>query len=408
MKNKTKYIILIGDGMGDYPLDELDGLTPLEKANTPTLDSISSKGELSLVKTVPDGYPPGSDVANLSLLGYDPQKYYTGRAPLEAASMGIDLATDEIAYRCNLVTVESNNDDKVAMLDYSAEHITTEEAKVLIEALDKKLGSDRVRFCPGISYRHLMILKGDVPDIQTVPPHDYTGQDVSVHWQAYQKTFLASIMSDAHALLENHEINALRKEKGLKPANSIWLWGEGESPSMPTLKSLYNVSGGLISAVDLLKGIGVYAGLEIINVPGATGYLDTNYAGKAQAALDVLENQDFVLVHVEAPDEASHQGLTKDKIQAIEDFDQKIVRPVLKGLEAGKDSFRLVVAMDHFTPISIQTHTSNPVPVALYDSESNKAASGLSYNENNAQKTGITYKTGEEFLKKVLGEGNNA
>jgi 2,3-bisphosphoglycerate-independent phosphoglycerate mutase len=402
MKNKTKYVILIGDGMGDYPLQELNGLTPLEKANTPTLDTISAKGELSLVKTVPDGYPPGSDVANLSLLGYDPQKYYTGRAPLEAASMGIELGADEIAYRCNLVTIESTNNDKVTMLDYSAEHITTAEAKVLIEALDDKLSNARIRFYPGVSYRHLMVLKGDAPAIQTVPPHDYTGQDVSVHWQTYQNTFLADIMSHAHAILKGHTVNAVRKEKGLRPANSIWLWGEGKSPSMPTLKSLYNVTGGLISAVDLLKGIGVYAGLEIINVAGATGYLDTNYAGKAEAALQVLEKQDFVLVHVEAPDEASHHGLIKDKIQAIEDFDQKIVKPIWEGLAGKNDHFRLVVAMDHFTPISIQTHTNNPVPVAIYDSENNNSGCGLAYNEKNAQKTGITYETGELFLKKVL------
>ena len=402
MKNKTKYAILVGDGMGDYPLDALGGLTPLEKADTPTLDKVSAKGELFLVKTVPDGYPPGSDVANLSLLGYDPKKYYTGRAPLEAASMGIELDANEIAYRCNLVTIDYNDNDMVKMLDYSAEHITTEEANVLIKALQKKLGNDQIRFYPGISYRHLMVFNEKAPELQTVPPHDYTNQDVTAHWQDYQKTFLGDLMTQAHAILKDHEINITRQEKGLRPANSIWLWGEGKSPSMPTLTNLYGINGGLISAVDLLKGIGVYAGLTIINVPGATGYLDTNYAGKVQAALDVLEHQDFVLVHVEAPDEAAHHGLLNEKLQAIKDFDQKIVKPICEGLESRKIHFRLVVAMDHFTPISIQTHTDRPVPVALYDSAASNEGSGLSYNENNAQQSGITYETGEAFLKKLL------
>ncbi len=247
-----------------------------------------------------------------------------------------------------------------------------------------------------------MVFNEKAPELQTVPPHDYTNQDVTAHWQDYQKTFLGDLMTQAHAILKDHEINITRQEKGLRPANSIWLWGEGKSPSMPTLTNLYGINGGLISAVDLLKGIGVYAGLTIINVPGATGYLDTNYAGKVQAALDVLEHQDFVLVHVEAPDEAAHHGLLNEKLQAIKDFDQKIVKPICEGLESRKIHFRLVVAMDHFTPISIQTHTDRPVPVALYDSAASNEGSGLSYNENNAQQSGITYETGEAFLKKLL------
>lgn len=402
ISNKTKYIILVGDGMGDLSIADLGGKTPLEKAETPAMDYIASHGELALLKTIPEGYPPGSDVANLSLLGYLPEKYYTGRAPLEAASMGVHLGEDEIAFRCNLVTVEMEDSDRVRMIDYSADHISTEEAKELIETLDKELASDTLRFYPGVSYRHLMVLKSAGLDLTTVPPHDHTGRDVSVFWQKYLESPLAETVLRAHAILTKHEVNRARIDSGKKPANSIWLWGEGKPPSMPTLKDQYGISGSLISAVDLLKGIGVYAGLDIINVPGATGYLDTNYNGKAQAALNALEKQDFVLVHVEAPDETGHQGSLEKKIQAIEDFDKKIVKPIFEELRKKNVHFRMVVAMDHFTPLSIRTHSDEPVPVALYDSKENNKCCGLTYNESNSKSTGVTYNNGEVFIRKIL------
>ena len=398
-----KYIILVGDGMGDLPLEELNGRTPLEVATTPAMDHLASHGELFLLHTIPAGFPPGSDVANLSLLGYLPEECYSGRAPLEAASMGVNLGADEIAFRCNLVTLQTESERRI-MVDYSAGHITTEEARVLIEELHKKLGSEQIQFYPGVSYRHLMVHKGNLQDIKTEPPHDHIGEDVSDFWRQYcQAPHLKELLEAASGILEAHEINTARREKGLKTANSIWLWGEGKSPSMPTLQEQYGITGALISAVDLLKGIGVYAGMEIIEVPGATGYLDTNYAGKVSAALDAIQSKDLVFVHVEAPDEASHQGLLAEKVQAIEDFDQKIVQPILDGLGLAGVDFRLVVAMDHFTPLSIRTHSDAPVPIALYDSRKNSLKSGLTFCEkkasNNARRT---YANGKQFLMDLL------
>lgn len=404
-KNKPmKYVILVGDGMGDQPIAALKNQTPLEAAIIPTMDYLASHGEMCLLQTIPTGFPPGSDVANLSLLGYQPEKYYTGRAPLEAASMGVSLNDDEIAFRCNLVTLDFQEDDSVSMVDYSGGHISTEEAKVLIESLDKELGNDQIRLFPGVSYRHLLVHKGELSNLETVPPHDYTGQDVTEYWQRYQQTpHIKSLLAKACDLLASHEINEKRRENGQRPANAIWLWGEGKAPTMPTLQEQYGLTGALISAVDLLKGIGVYAGMEIINVPGATGYLDTNYAGKARAALDALQSHDLVFVHVEAPDEASHQGLLPEKIQAIVDFDQLIVKPIFEGLQKSDFDFRLVIAMDHFTPVSLKTHTDPPVPIAFYDSRENKSASDLAFNEKNGE-AGPLINNGEQFMKKVLAE----
>lgn len=390
--------------MGDLPIPALNNQTPLEAAIIPTMDYLASHGEMCLLQTIPDGFLPGSDVANLSLLGYKPEKYYTGRAPLEAASMGVSLNDDEIAFRCNLVTLDFQNNDHVSMVDYSGGHISTNEARVLIESLDKELGNEQVRLFPGVSYRHLLVHKGELSDLETVPPHDYTGQDVTAYWQRYlQIPHIKDLLAKACDILASHEINEKRCANGQNPANAIWLWGEGKAPSMPTLQEQFGVSGALISAVDLLKGIGVYAGMEIINVPGATGYLDTNYAGKAKAALDALQNHDLVFVHVEAPDEASHQGLLPEKIQAIVDFDQLIVQPIFEGLQNSNCDFRLVIAMDHFTPISLKTHTDPPVPIAFYDSRESKNDNGLAFNEKSGE-AGQFIENGEQFMKKVLAE----
>ena len=390
--------------MGDFPLTELNNKTPLEAAHTPTMDMLCQKGELFRLQTIPTGMHPGSDIANLSLLGYKPQKFYTGRAPLEAASMGIEIAQKETAYRCNLVTLENQGNDSLTMVDFSAGHISTNESNILINTLQKELGSKLFHFYAGISYRHLMVANNSMSDLETEPPHDHIGKDVTRFWNRYlEYPHLKTLMEKARSLLESHEINKSRVSRNQLPANSIWLWGEGKAPIIPTIQELFGIKGSLISAVDLLKGIGVYGGLQIINVEGATGYLDTNYAGKAQAALDSLQDNDFVFVHVEAPDEAGHQGSIKDKLQAIEDFDQKIVKPVFEGMQQpGKPDFRLVICMDHLTPISIRTHTGQPVPVLLYDSRLNGPQSGFFYNEKNGELSDILLSDGKQFFDKLL------
>ncbi|MFN2354666.1 MAG: cofactor-independent phosphoglycerate mutase [Desulfopila sp.] len=378
-----KYLILVGDGMGDYPLAELDGKTPLEAAHTPVMDELCGKGELFLTTTVPEGYAPGSDVANLSLIGYDPLRYYTGRGPLEAASMGISLAADETAFRCNLVTLDHNNDhgntaadpsNERVMVDFTAGHISSAESEKLMEALQQECGNDIFHFFPGVSYRHLLIVRGPHSTLKTVPPHDYIEQDISPFRQQYLKdSTWAELITTAEKILADHPVNRQRIAAGKLPANGIWPWGDGVMPRMPTLEQRFGINGAMISAVDLLKGIGVYAGLDILNVTGATGFLDTNYQGKAEAALKALEHQDFVFVHLEAPDECGHQGSIANKITAIEDFDGKIVGPITERLRTQGIDFRAVVTMDHFTPIALRTHTSDPVPTLLYDS---RAAAG--------------------------------
>lgn len=399
-----KYLILVGDGMGDYPLAELGDKTPLEAANTPAMDELCAQGELFLTHTIPQGYAPGSDVANLSLMGYDPQKYYTGRSPLEAASMGVSLAPDETAFRCNLVTLDHSSSDKIVMVDFTADHISSEEAAELMNDLEKECGSDKFHFFAGVSYRHLLKVRGSLPQLQTVPPHDYIEQDISRFRNDYcQDAAWKDMLTKAERLLVNHPINTKRISSGKLPANAIWPWGEGKMPTMPSLHERFGISGSMISAVDLLKGIGVYAGLDIINVPGATGYIDTNYLGKAQAALQALEHQDFVFVHLEAPDESGHQGSTAKKIQAIEDFDQKIVRYITADLLSKRVDFRTVVTMDHYTPISLRTHTADPVPTLIYDSTKLDKGSTLPFSEKSTQnnRTGVL-EHGYTLINKLL------
>lgn len=398
---KRKTIILVGDGMGDRPVAELGGLTPLEFAATPAMDFVAAHGELALLKTVPDGYPPGSDVANLSLLGYRPEDCYSGRAPLEAASLGVALGANDIAFRCNLVTLDFAGDERVTMVDYSAGHISTPEARELIAAL-QPLNRPGLTFYPGVSYRHLLVATDGPESLATEPPHDHSGKEVGAIWARLLDSSLGETVRRAAAILADHPVNRTRRERGQNPANAIWLWGQGRAPAMPTLQERYGVSGSLISAVDLLKGIGVYAGLKIVNVEGATGYLDTNYRGKVEAALTALAEGDFVLVHVEAPDEAGHQGSRADKLKAIGDFDAQVVAPVLAGLQAMGAPFRLVVAMDHFTPLEIRTHDRLPVPVAVYDSAGDFTASGLGYSEKNAIAAGVSYGSGAEFFDRLM------
>jgi len=358
-----KYAVLIGDGMADYPIEELGGRTILQAARTPAMDSIAARGKAGLAKTVPEGFPPGSDVANMSIFGYDPAIYYSGRAPLEAASMGVALAANDVAFRCNLITIENGK-----IKDYSAGHISSDEAEILIDTLDSELRTEKVRFYPGISYRHLIVAGNDLgAETECTPPHDITGEKKDDYLPGGKDgEFFSGLIEASTVVLELHPVNLKRVQEGKNPANSIWVWGQGYAPKFKTFQELYGKNGAIISAVDLLKGIGIYAGLDVIEVPGATGYLDTNYEGKASAAIEALKTRDFVFVHVEAPDEAGHEGSLEKKMKAVEDFDSRIVAPILKYAEASDEPFTILVLPDHPTPISVKTHTRDPIPFAVY------------------------------------------
>ncbi|MDH4226373.1 MAG: cofactor-independent phosphoglycerate mutase [Deltaproteobacteria bacterium] len=395
-----KYAILIGDGMGDKPIASLGGKTVLEHAKTPNMDFVAANGETGLYKSVPEGYPPGSDVASMSILGYDPRKYYSGRAPIEAASLGIKLEPTDVAYRCNFVSLDLSA-GKFYMRDYSAGHISTEEGARLIEMLDDKFSNRGVRFYAGKSYRHIMVWAGGKDAPKTTPPHDISGQGIRDYLPSGDGSDkLRVLMEGAAPLLRQHPVNEERRLAGKNTADSIWLWGQGKAPSMPTMKSLYGVDGVMISAVDLLNGLGVCAGLEVIKVPGVTGYIDTNYEGKASYALKALETKDFVCVHVEAPDEAGHQGSLKDKITAIEDFDKRIVGPVLEGIKKFGE-YRVMVLCDHPTPVEIKTHTREAVPYAAIGAKW-KPSNVKGYSEAEAASTGIVRDSAEEFIKWFL------
>jgi len=398
-------MVLLGDGMADYPVAELGGKTPLQAARTPHLDRLCQQGKLGLVRTVPPGLPPGSDVANLSIFGYDPALHFTGRAPLEAAAMGVKLGPDDVAFRCNLLTI-SRRGEKEFMDDFSAGHISTQEARQIIAGIEKALGSHEFNFYPGVSYRHLLVWRngGRSLSLTTTPPHDITGKPIAEYLPRGEgQEGICGMMEEARQLLQNHPVNEARQKSGKKPANAIWLWGQGKAPSLLPITKRFGLAGSVISAVDLMKGIGFYAGLEIVNVPGATGYLDTNYAGKAEYALREISKKDFVYVHVEAPDEASHNGNLKDKIQAIEDFDGKIVGPILHGLQA-YENFCLLVLPDHPTPLVLKTHSSEPVPFVVFSSEDGGRALKKErfFDELSAQKAGLLIEKGHELLEKFI------
>ena len=406
-----KYIILLGDGMADRPRADLGGKTCLQAARTPNLDQLATLGQVGMVHTVPDGYAPGSDVANLSVLGYDPRKYYTGRSPLEAASIGVALGPDDVAFRCNLVTLKLSGGGaasarrKALMEDFSAGHISTQEARTLIEEIDRALGSEHIRFYPGVSYRHLMVWKGGRDRIECTPPHDIQDKDIQDYLPRGEgDDIINELMAASFDLLTNHPVNKARLENGKRAANSIWLWGQGKRPSMPTFREKYGIEGAVISAVDLTKGLGVYAGFEVINVPGATGWLDTNYVGKAEHALFALKTKDIVYLHVEAPDEAGHTGDVKNKIRAIEDFDEFIVGNIMHGMKQF-DEYRILALPDHPTPLEIRTHSAEPVPFVLYDSRKERKGGPVTYDERIAdRKEALMFKEGyklmDYFLKK--------
>jgi len=397
-----KYLILIGDGMADRPLKALRGKTPLMAARTPNMDALAQHGELGLVRTIPKGLPKGSEIANLSIFGYNPKRYYTGRGPLEAASIGVKLGPEDCAFRLNLVTLEAVK-GSVIMEDYSAGHISTEEGSEIIQDLDKELGNSVFRFYPGVSYRHLLVWKGKGEQIKTTPPHDITEQEIGTYLPAGDGApELIKLMTEAQILLHAHPINLKRRELGKREANATWPWGQGRAPQMSSFIERFGLKGGVISAVDLIKGIGIYAGLKIITVPGATGYLDTNYQGKAEYGLQALDKDDFVYLHVEAPDEASHNGDLHAKIAAIEAFDEKVVGTICRGMEHRGDH-RIMVLPDHPTPLELKTHTDDPVPFVIYDSTKKRLSGTRGFNEQTAVESGIVidegYKLMERFLK---------
>jgi 2,3-bisphosphoglycerate-independent phosphoglycerate mutase len=397
-----KYVILVGDGMGDYPIGELGGRTPLASARTPHMDWIADRGELGLARTIPEGCETGSDTANLSLLGYDPKATLTRRAPLEAASLGVHLSEKDVAFRCNLVSL-STEDGILTMDDYSAGHISTDEARDIVEDLDRALGDETFRFYPGVSYRHLMVWHGGAAEVETTPPHDITGQAVRPYLDRMTPHGqLLQLIDRASVILKDHPINKNRVEKGLKPANHIWFWGQGYAPQLEAFEKKTGLRGAIISAVDLLRGIAVYAGLEVIKVPGATGYFDTDYEAKAKYALSAIKGVDLVYVHVEAPDEAGHAGLLDKKISAIEAFDAMVVGNVLDGMK-GVSEFRIMVTTDHYTPLSVRTHTTEPVPFAIYGTGIPTPQNGSGgFSEENAGARGLFVADGYKLIRRLM------
>ncbi|HMK35292.1 MAG TPA: cofactor-independent phosphoglycerate mutase [Desulfomonilaceae bacterium] len=363
--SETKYVILVPDGTGDLPVPELDGATPLEAAKTPWMDKMAAAGKIGLARTVPEGMEPGSDVANLSIMGYSPSEVYTGRAPFEAASMGVNLRKNDLAFRLNFVTLDRNY---TMMADHSADHISTQEAHEIARSIAFEAEAFGMLLVPGVSYRNLLVWKDGPNGMVTHPPHDIPGEFIDKYLPAGPGSdVLLRFIIKSWKILEEHPVNQRRLKRCQGPANSVWPWGQGRAPKMQTLKQRFGISGAVVAAVDLVRGIGKYAGLEMMNVPGATGYLDTNYEGKVQAALTSLKDKDLVFLHVEAPDEAGHSGQRDLKIKAIEDFDEKVVGPVLEGLQEFP-KWRVLLMPDHRTPVASRTHSAHPVPFVILDS----------------------------------------
>ncbi len=397
-----KYIVVLGDGMADEPIEELGGKTPLEYADTPTMDKMSKQAEVGLVHTIPEGMSPGSDTANLSVLGYDPKKYYTGRSPLEALSIGVDMKTTDVALRCNIVTVSTDDlpYEEKTIIDHSSSEISTEDAAVLLEAVRKELETDVYKFYVGTSYRHLTIWDhGEV--VTLTPPHDVLGQKIGQYLP--QDEILRKMQEKSYEILANHPINIERMKNGLNPANSLWFWGAGTRPCVTSFEEKNHKKGAMISAVDLLKGIAIGADMKVLEVEGANGGLDTNYEGKAEAAVDVLLNEgyDMAYVHVEAPDEMGHQGSVERKIKAIENLDSRVIKVIKDALDKAGEDYRMLVMPDHPTPICVRTHTSNPVPYMLFDSTDIKEST-LDYNEKCGKGSGLFMANGYEMMNYLL------
>lgn len=405
-----KYVIFIPDGSSDYPIDELGGMTPLKVANTPNIDRMAKAGFGGLTNNVPEEYTPGSDVANMSIFGFNPANYYTGRGPLEAGSMGIETTDRDVIFRCNTITQKDGYMD-----DFNAGHITSEEAEILMESLNdyfnEKYDDFKGKFYPGVSYRHLFVYSCKtieqaqlLASLVTMPPHDISGESLDENtsgdkWNEELPSFIKQIMWESQNILENHEINKKRINENKKPANMVWLWGQGVTPSLPNFKEVYGLNAAVITGVDLLKGIGVFAGFDIIDVPGATGYFDTDYVAKGKYAIEALKNHDVLFVHVEAPDEAGHASNVEEKVKSIERIDKYIVGPVLNSLKGEK--FRAAILPDHPTPISVGTHTRDDVPLIIYSSD-RKGDDCDSFDEKGVLKGSLDKKEGYKLMNRLI------
>lgn len=399
-----KYVVVLYDGMADYPVPALGGKTPMEVADKPNMDALAGKAEVGLVRTVAEGLKPGSDVANMSVMGFDPMQYYTGRSPLEAASIGIDMAPTDVSLRTNLVTLSPDDapyEEKV-MEDYCAGDISTEEARELIAAVEEAFGSDTFCFYPGVSYRHCLIWKNGTTKLGNMtPPHDISGKVIGSYLSADANAkVLIDMMKKSYDILKNHPVNLKRVAEGKRPANSIWLWGEGKRPAFPPFEKVYGIKGGVVSAVDLIKGIGRCAEMEVAEVEGATGYIDTNFEGKADAALDLLTRNDLVYIHFEAPDECGHRNEPENKVKAIEMIDSRVLPRLLAGLKA-YDDYKIMILPDHPTPIVTRTHASDPVPYLIYHKQ--KEVQGVAtINESTAKATGVFIDHGPDIMAHFL------
>lgn len=401
-----KYVVVLCDGMADYPVPALDGKTPMMVAKKPHIDALAAKAEVGLVRTVAPGLKPGSDVANMSVLGFDPHRFYTGRSPLEAASIGIDMKDSDVSLRTNLVTLSDKGEpfaDKV-IEDYCADDISTEEARQLIEAVQAAFGGGKYDFYTGVSYRHCLIWHGGTTELGNMtPPHDITGKVIGPHLSTAETARpLLEMMEKSFDLLKDHPVNKARVAAGRRPANCIWLWGEGKRPALRPFEALYGIKGGMVSAVDLLKGIANCAGMEVAEVPGATGYIDTDFEGKAKAALDLLTRNDLVYVHFEAPDECGHRNEPENKVKAIEMIDSRVLPILEKGLEQYED-YKILLLPDHPTPIVTRTHASDPVPYLLYQKSAPKTGVDT-INEETAKATGIYMENGPAMMPHFLGQ----
>ncbi|HEX4211662.1 MAG TPA: cofactor-independent phosphoglycerate mutase [Candidatus Binataceae bacterium] len=401
-----KYIIIHGDGMADWPCEELGGKTPLEAAHKPNMDLIATRGTLGLVATIPPGMASGSDVGTMTMLGYDPARFHTGRAPIEAASQGIELGPDDIVFRMNLVTIAPGSAGAAAaMADFTSGHISSEEGSAIVGDLRSALSGDGIEFFNGVSYRHLMVWRNGIGGTRLKPPHDITGQSIAEYLPAGEGADrLNSLMSKAAAILSGHPVNRVRREAGKPEATSVWFWGQGKRPAVPTLEDRFKVTGSVISAVDLVNGLGRLAGLEVITVPGATGFLDTDYAAKGRYGLEALKRRDFLLLHIEAPDEAGHMGRADLKSEALERIDELILGPMLADLPSFGE-FALLLMPDHATPSKLKTHSNEPVPFAIVRSESLQETGKplRRYTEAEAERTGVAVKQGHRLIEALFG-----
>lgn len=385
----TKYVVVLYDGMADYPVPALGGKTPMMCAKKPNMDYLAQRSEVGLIKTVADGLKPGSDVANMSVMGFDPMKFYTGRSPLEAASIGIDMKPSDVSLRCNLVTLSEDDKpyEEKTIEDYCADDISTEEAEEIIKTIEEKLGTDEFRFYSGVSYRHCLIWANGTTDLGTMTaPHDITGKVITDYLSPAENAKpLIEMMKKSYDILKDHPVNLARKAQGKRPANSIWLWGEGTRPAMQSFEEIFGIKGSVVSAVDLIKGIGGCAKMEVAEVEGATGYLDTNFEGKANAALDLLERNDLVYIHFEAPDECGHRNEPENKVKAIEMIDSRVLPILFDGLKK-YDDYKIMILPDHPTPIVTRTHASDPVPYLIYH-KNNEITGVHTINEETAKET---------------------